>query len=401
MPLFLLAVAGFISQARAADWNIPEQELARKIVALTGSEQVSLSFENRSSLGRRDSEVIQNGLRSALENAGAHITNPQQSVAAVKIFLSENLNSYVWVAQVHRADGGGAVVMVSAARPERTPGAQDAVPLSIRRIQLWTQPDPILDIAVLEENSAPTRLAVLSAARVSVYRLTEGKWQQEQSAEIAHAQPWPRDLRGRLVSTKDHLLDVYLPGTVCHSTGSVPLVLNCRDSDDPWPLIGDSIPGVPAVRAFFTRDRNFFMGDLTPGIGRFSIVPRFYSAAPLVRQNSPIWILTATDGLVHIVDGASDQALHLAWGSDLASVKTACGAAWQVLATSSESGPGDSVRAYEIPDRDPVAVSAAVDFPEPISALWSEARGDTAIAVTKNPVTGNYEAFRLAVACNQ
>jgi hypothetical protein len=81
-------------------------------------------------------------------------------------------------------------------------------------------------------------------------------------------------------------------------------------------------------------------------------------------------------------------------------VKTGCGAGWQVLATSPSEG-SDSVRVYEVPDRDPVAVSAVVDFSGAISALWTEGRGDTAVVVTRNSETGNYEAFRLAVACSQ
>jgi hypothetical protein len=75
---------------------------------------------------------------------------------------------------------------------------------------------------------------------------------------------------------------------------------------------------------------------------------------------------------------------------------------WQVLATSNEEGTGDSIRAYEFPDRDPIAVSAAIDFQDSgITALWTEAKGDTAIAVVKNRETGRYEAFRLAVVCSQ
>ena len=73
-----------------------------------------------------------------------------------------------------------------------------------------------------------------------------------------------------------------------------------------------------------------------------------------------------------------------------------------MLATSNEEGTGDSIRAYEFPDRDPIAVSAAIDFPDSgITALWTEAKGDTAIAVVKNRETESYEAFRLAVVCSQ
>jgi hypothetical protein len=47
-----------------------------------------------------------------------------------------------------------------------------------------------------------------------------------------------------------------------------------------------------------------------------------------------------------------------------------------------------------------VAVSATVDLPGTLSELWTESSGDTAIAIVKNRETGNYEAFRLAMACN-
>lgn len=411
VTLLLLVCAGFATNAAAIDWSTPEQQFARKIVAASGGGTVSVSFENRSSLGRRDADIIQNGLLSALESAGARIQKASQTSAAIKISFSENLTSYVWVAEVRRGDEETAVVMVSSARPDRTAGAQDSVPLSLRKILLWTQADPILDVAVLEESSTPTRIAVLSPEKVSLYRSASGRWQEEQSAAIAHSQPWPRDLRGRLIPAKDHLFDVYMPGMVCHSSAAVPIILNCQEGEDPWPLTSAAFAGpglgagnsseIPAVKAFFAPTRNFFTGALTPAIGKLTSVPKFYSAAPVSREKSVLWVLAGTDGFVHLIDGASDQPERLAWGSDLTSVRTACGAGWQLLATGSDAASGDSVRAFEIPDRDPVAVSAPVDFPGPISALWTESRGDTAVAVTKNPATGNYEAFRLAVACNQ
>ena len=79
-----------------------------------------------------------------------------------------------------------------------------------------------------------------------------------------------------------------------------------------------------------------------------------------------------------------------------------CGASWQVIATVSEEEDSDAVRAFEFPDRGAVAVSAALDFPRGVvTALWTEAKGDTAVAVVKNRETGSYEAFRLAVVCSQ
>jgi hypothetical protein len=411
-------VLGLGIVAVATDWSGPEQQLAHKIVAVTGPGAVALAVENRSSLGKRDSEIVQNGLRSALEGLGLRFVVADQSAARVAIFLSENPGSYVWVAEIHQGAGESSVVMVSLPRPAGAVRSPESVPLSLRKISLWTQDDPILDVAVLEENALPTRIAVLDAERVSFYRSQGGKWQQEQTLGIVHVRPWPRDLRGRLVPAKDHLLDVYLPGVICRSSTGAPPTLSCSETDDPWPLVpaalsggtfpvfpsaGSSALAIPPMGAFFAPTRNFFTGALTPGVGKFTTVSKFYSAALLPRERYLLWLFAATDGRVHMVDGISDQGLKLGWGSDLTSVKTLCGAGWQLLATSSAEETGDSVRAYEFPDRDPVAVSAAVDFPGSgvITALWTEANGDTAIAVARNRETGTYEAFRLAVVCSR
>ena len=397
--------------AVATDWSQPEQQLARKIVAVTGPGAVTLSVENRSSLGKREQEVIQNGLRSALESAGLRFVNADQAAATIAISLSENVADYVWVAQVRQSASETAVVMVSMPRPAGS-AVHESVPLSLRQILLWTQDEAVLDVAVLEDNGTPTHIAVLNAEKVALYRWQAGKWQQEQALNIVHARPWPRDLRGRLVPGRDHLLDVYLPGVICRSTPGAPLSLNCRETDDPWPIVPAALGGatfsgfagggpsstIPAMGAFYAPTRNFFTGVLTSGIGKFTSVPKFYSAGFLPREKYLLWLFAATDGRVHMIDGVSDQVARFAWGSDVTTVKTACGAGWQVLATSSD-GDADSVRAYEFPDRDPVAVTSAAEFSGAITALWTEAKGDTAIAVARNRETGSYEVYRLAVVC--
>ena len=146
---------------------------------------------------------------------------------------------------------------------------------------------------------------------------------------------------------------------------------------------------------------DFFTGALAPGVGKFTTVTKFYSAAPLLREKYVLWLFASTDGQVHMVDGFTDLTSKMGWGPDLASVRTSCGAGWQVLATSSTDQAANSIRAYEFPDRDPVPVSAGVDFAGEVTALWTEAKGDTAVAIARNRETGNYESFRLAVACNQ
>jgi len=78
-----------------------------------------------------------------------------------------------------------------------------------------------------------------------------------------------------------------------------------------------------------------------------------------------LWIFAAVDGSLHLVDGMTDQAIRgtsSKWGSDVATVNSNCGAGTQLLVSDSGDAPRDSLRAFEIPDRDPLPVSAAAEF---------------------------------------
>jgi hypothetical protein len=248
----------------------------------------------------------------------------------------------------------------------------------------------------MDEGATPTHIAVLDPEQIALYRMADGRWQIEQSLPITHSRPWPRDMRGKLILRQDHLFDIYLPGVYCQSPSAGSLSLVCRGSDDPWPLSSQF-----ALGGFYAATRNFFTGVLSPGVGKQSSTTKFYSAAPLPRPSYTLWIFAGVDGTVRLLDGVTEQTVRLNWGSDLASVKSSCGLGWQVLATRPGDNSGDSVRAFEFPDREPIAVSPAVDFAGGVTALWTEAKGGSAIAVSRNAETGTYEAFRLAIACNQ
>ena len=413
LPILIFS-AGLSGQA--VDWSKAEQQLARQIAGVTGPGAVAVRLENRSSLTKKDADAANSRLQADLEALGVHAVKPEQAAATVAVSLSENPTSYVWVAEIQLGAAESSVLMVSFLRAGGPAFSHESFPITLRKIPLWSQENRILDVAVLEEdpppNPAPKHIAVLDAEKVSVYILQGGKWQREQAFNISHAGPWPRDLRGRLIAGKDHLFDVYLPGVLCRTSAALPLTLGCRQSDDPWPLVWrpvnpetgaskGTLSIASAVNAFFAPTRNFFTGALSPGIGAFTTISKFYSAAFLPRNQYLLGVFAGVDGQIHLVDGVTDQAASLGWGSDVASVQTMCGIGWQVLATSSGNNPGDSVRAYELADRDPVPVSMAADFAGEITALWTEIKGDTAVAVARNQRTGDYEAFRLAATCNQ
>ena len=392
--LFILICLGWPLTSQGTAWSAPAQELARKIAGVTGPGTVTFHLTNRSSLPAKDTAEVEQELQAQLLAACVQAAKGEQATATLEVTLSENALSYVWVAEIRRTGGEPSVAMVSVPRREMAAPAQDLPPMTLRKIPLWRQEARILDVLVLEESASPTRLAVLEPEALSVYRSNNGQWQEEQRSPVSHARPWPRDLRGRLWPRPDRGLDVYFPGVVCRTSAGTMTGLACRESGDPWPLSAQV-----ALGAFFAPTRNFFTGALAPGIGRRTSIPKFFSAALLVRANGTSWLMAATDGTVHVLDETSDQPFHVSWGSDVAGIRSSCGSGSQILASQPGGGLGDSIRAYEVGDRDAAAVSSAIDVDGPITALWTESRSTSAIVVFQDATSDIYEAFRLAVAC--
>ena len=390
--LVFLICTCWASAGYATDWNPAARELARKIVSATGPGNIALSLTNLSSLSPKEVQEIDRDLRLQCASSGVHTAGAEQGVATVEVTLSENASGYLWVAVLRRGQTEPAVLMVPVARPDRGAALQDLPPISLRKTLLWTEDRPVLDVLLLEGTN-PLRMMVLDSEDVAIYRATNGQWQKEGSLGLAHSKPWPRDLRGRLWPRSDRGVDAYLPGVICQISGSLNIVA-CRDSADPWPLSSQAA-------AFFAPSRNFFTGVLAPGIGHQTSISKFYSAASVPRHNSALWVIAAVDGTVHLLDGTSDQTLNERWGNDIASVRSSCGSGSQILATQPGATSADAIRAFDMPERTPAPVSAALDFAGPITALWTEANGTNAVAVSKNVATGRYEAYRVAVACGQ
>jgi hypothetical protein len=391
----LLVLALAFSVPAMAQWTEPIAHLAREIAGITGPGTVSLNLRNISSLPADQAAAIRRDLQNQLAAAGVRVVNPTSAAGEVKVTLSENVQGYVWVAEVQQG-ADRKVAMVSAPRSQAVTPVRNGPSVAIRKTPLWTQDAPILDVAIVTAGNEP-HMIVLDPAGVSLYKMAGGRWIFEQQLPIPRTRTWPRDVRGRLVAARDHLFDAYLPGMVCASTKAPPLDLTCRAGDDPWPITGGQT-------AIFGASRNFFTGVVTPGIGKHTSVPAFYSAAALARSNYTLWVFARADGSVHLMDGVNDVAVRAArdWGSDLATVKSSCGSGTQLLV----SGPGDgeaadAVRSFEIADRDPVEVSPAAEFAGPVTALWPSTEGRGAIAVAKNLKTGRFDAFELAITCGQ
>ncbi len=380
------------------------RQLADRIAAVSGPGTVALDVTNRSSLDDKSVREIRSALQAQLGMQGVRTAaTPDQSIGSVNVVLSESLREYVWTAEISIGSDSPRVVLVSLAREHSTALLSSVLPITLKKTFLFAQEQPILDAALVDMPGA-ARLLVLDATRVAAYRQQSGHWELETALPISSTKNFPRDTRGRLLLRRDHLFDAYLPGTFCRSSAAAPLRLDCSASDDPWPLTpedsGVSGVNLPVVRAFFAPARNFFTGALSPGIGKISNVPSFYSAAALPRSNYTLWVLAAVDGSVHLIDGFTDQAVrggHI--GSDLAAVRSNCGLGTQVLVSEAGDPEHDALRANEIPDREPVAVSSPIEFDGPITALWPDATLTSAVAIVKREDTGWYEANRISISC--
>lgn len=394
--IFILAL--FSAPGKAQDFAGAGEQLAAKIVAAAGAKTMNLEVVNRSSLSAATADEIRRNLLTQLAALGARFVGAAQASASVRVSLSENLQSYLWVAEIEQGASPPAVVIVSLPRTAPLSIEPQATTMVLHKTSLWSQQERVLDVAVID--SSPARMLVLDANGVATYRSQDGRWQLEQSQLVAHSRPWPRDLRGRLVlgRDKEHFFDVYLPGVHCRSSVSAAPAMTCSDSDEPWPLAAD----FAILNAPFTASRNYFSGALSPPVGRLTTAPAFYSTAPVVRDQSTWWLLAAVDGQVHLLDGATDQVADKSgWGSEIAAVRSGCGSGQQILASGSGDGRSDTVRAFEVIGREPVPVSAGLEVTGSITALWTESSGANAVAVVHNLETGRYEAFRLTLTCGR
>jgi hypothetical protein len=395
----LLVVILLIGTAAAANWTEPARQLARKVSAKTGPGAVAITFKNSSSLGTNDANEVRRTIEQQLRAAGLHFVPQEQSVASVHVTFSENAQGLLWVAEIREGAGEYDVAMVSV--PQVTVGTapRPVASVVIRKQVLWIQTEPILDIAVLEPGSPGSHLLVLSPDRVALYRQNAARWELAQEMPIQHAHPWPRDLRGRILPAKDHLFDVYLPGMACTTSGKGPFTLACRTTDDPWPI---TVADEPPQFASFGAQRNFFNGAIRPGFGETRSTAPFYSAAGLPRQNYTLWMFAGVDGALRLTDGVNERVIApRGWGSDIAAVLGGCNGPQALITNGGDGNTPDSVVALDVAEREPAVVSDPLEFGGPVTALWSAGDGDSALAVSKNLKTGNYEAYALTLVCSQ
>jgi hypothetical protein len=401
--LFLFLLVLWPGAMQAQDFDAGARALAEKIAARAGPRgTVSLEVRNLSSLSVAQTAAVKTTLEAGLREHGATLVAVPPADSEVRVTLAENVQGYVWVAEVRRGPATQ-VTMVVVPRSASEATASGASAIVLHKQLVLLQAAQVLDFALppVAPDGMP-RMLVLEPERVVFYRFAHSNWELQESQPIPHRQPWPRDLRGRLGFAGD-VLEVSLPGVTCSGLAHREFVMQCEenggDSRKEWPL---DAGGEERASASFTAGRNYFTGELSVyGDDADWQVPPFFSAALLKIQEGTHAILAAVDGPALLYeDAGKPMAKFLGWGSEIVSVGTGCGTAWQVLATR----PGDwtepeAIQAYEILDRQAVAVGQPLEFAGPVTALWPTVDGKSAHAVVRNMKTGKYEAYNITITC--
>lgn len=362
----------------------------QEIVARSGLPSgVSVSFQNISVLPPESQEAVQNAIFTGFHDAGIHLVNPESAQARVEITFSEEWQGYLWIAAIQQG-ASKKLVMKKVSRPEQTTSSR-APMMTIRKNAVWQQEVPILDFH--QDNQT---LALLEPEQISIYTNDSGQWRPRYTLAITRPQPWPRDLRGRLV-VNGLRITAFLPGARCSGSMSPPS-LDCRASDDPWPVDEGT------VVAFYSSRRNFFTGILAGAGAGASVIP-FFSAAAWQTGDSRQWLFAGTDGRARLYqyDLSAPAAIFNGWGGNMAAVHSNCGSGWQALVSApTDSVRPDSIQAIEVVGREALPVSTAVELSGPLQALWTSGKNSESVnGVMQSPASGKYEAFTLSVTCGR
>jgi hypothetical protein len=380
--------AAAAAQQETSSIPAPATEFVQLILSRSGSPPaVAVTFQNLAGLPTEAQESLQNAMFNAFRSANVRLVKPEQAVVEVQITFSEDWQGYVWIANIRQGSSSQMVIKKLARKPQAT--SSRAPTLTIRKISVWQQETPILDFFQDNQN-----LLVLDPGQLSLYTSDAGQWRLRQTLGIPHQSPWPRDMRGRL-EVHEREINVFLPGVRCSGRISPPS-LDCRASDDPWPLDAGLV-------AFYSSRRNFFSGLLAGQSAGASVVP-FFSGATWQSGDQRLWIFAGTDGRTRLFQNelGSPVAMFNGWGSTLAAVQSNCGTGWQLLTSSpADTTRPDSVQAIEITGHEALPVSSPVDFAGAVEGLWTAGNHDQVVNGVVHLPSGKYEAFILTVICNQ
>jgi hypothetical protein len=380
--------------------------LARKVVANhkknLGSSYV---WENRASVSLATSERMREAFEVELERL-LRIRVDHVEQASTSILITESASQIHLLAKDSSQDGD-IVDSVTLPKGQFASIEGAGTVLKLDRQVLWQQPESMLDLAVSNDPSGkPEILVVLGRESLSLYTWIEGKWVLKDSTPLPNSKTPLRDLRGE-IHIYDHFFQFHLPGMECDGDAWQKLTFECEEQSGIWHAEFDfMLPfSLEAGRNFFAIDPHYIGPKKSTLTGFFSVAP--YS--PLKPYYQDQVILAGVDGHTYIYFSGNErekipeslERLPVNWGSDLAQISVNCREGFLVLASGAKDHSSqDTLQGFEVEPRAVTPVTPIAEFPGPILSLKNTDDSAEVIALVFNLTTGNYEAYRVTVECD-
>jgi hypothetical protein len=389
-----IAIAAVLAPAQAANYfTQPAAALADQVSSILGPGQAHLTIRNLSTMAGDAVPTIRGLLERDLKAHGISLAG-DEGANAIRVTLSENVHERLWVAEI--VEGNTTQVAIVDAGPTSPQHASATSGLTLRPQVILTSPEPVL--AALE---TPAGWIVLTPEQLTFYLRTADGLHALSHVDIGEKRPLPRDPHGILkLDTSETQFTAWLAGAECSgptALGQSPgeWAVNCRTSDDPWPIFQD-----PNTGAFYNSARNYFTGVITPGVG--ADLPAFYAAVAIPRPaGGAALVAAAIDGKALLLEHAAIKPVAGTrdWGSDFAVLRSGCGSGAQTIASSSGQAAADSLRAYELPGLEAIPAGAPLEVNGAVTALWSAPDSRSVLAVVQR-APNQYEVDRVSALCN-
>ena len=376
-------------------WSEAVYSLAQKSAAADGqARSFSLDLSDVSQAAPVELAQIRRTFEDDLTARGMKPAAPPVDMQ-IEISISRTLVGFTLVAEIHRGDVQ--LVAIVPVASEESAAPQPGAQLGLERKILWQQVSPLLDFDQIAADADHAFWYFLEPERLIVYEFDGGQ------QVLRDAQPIPRryaarDLRGWIEASDATHVSAFVGAWRCDAVWNPSLTMECREnSGQQWPM--------GPVSWTFTPGRNYFSGAITLSTSLQAKFPPFYSSAsPLAAtsgQGPSRRVIAGVDGQAQFFEGSAEAVSAFdGWGSDIASIASACGSGWQVVATGSgDWTQKDQMQLYEIRDRKAVAIGEPIEFPGPTLSVWTTDDGKSARVISRNLESGLYEASIVSVGC--
>lgn len=341
---FLVGFSVLPLSGQADDLEDAARSLARKVAAAPRVlQQLRLEWRNQSSLPEVQFASLRNAFERELRSQGVVLENSGDTPGTVAVTLAETATDIRLVAWVTVAEVPS-VRIVSIPRGGMVMSSMREGNLTVEKRLLLEQPWPILD-AVLVEGSEPSgeELLVLSEESFAVYRPQSETWVRRAFVSIPQPGSLSRDLFGEIEVTENNV-QARVHSLACRGDLRRIEALECR-----------VVPQGAGTRA---------------DAGLPSDPPREILAAIEEKRAVVLKAPCRADGLLLQTDSGD----------------------WTAA---------DRLQAFKVGSKEANLVGTATDVPGPVIRLGSSGveKPASAIAVVRNLSTGNYEAYRVTLAC--